>query len=130
MKRKRWNYFCLIVIVVSTGLSSRNYPDFFPHFLSEYLGDTLWATNVYFVLCLMFPSIKIRTAGFVSLTFSFLIEISQLYHAPWIDSIRANRLAGLILGYGFLWSDLICYTIGVLFAVFIDIALLKLYPKQ
>lgn len=31
----------------------------------------------------------------------FLIECSQLYHAPWIDDIRAVPLGGLILGYGF-----------------------------
>jgi hypothetical protein len=36
-----------------------------------------------------------------------------LYHAGWIDAIRATRLGGLILGYGFLWSDLVCYAAGV-----------------
>ncbi len=39
--------------------------------------------------------------------------MSQLYHAEWIDSIRATTLGGLVLGYGFLWSDLVAYTIGV-----------------
>lgn len=45
---------------------------------------------------------------------------SQLYHAPWIDSIRATSLGGLVLGFGFLVSDLICYTCGVLIAYFFD----------
>ncbi|CKH20539.1 Protein of uncharacterised function (DUF2809) [Streptococcus pneumoniae] len=39
--------------------------------------------------------------------------MSQLYHAEWIDNIRATTLGGLVLGYGFLWSDLVAYTIGV-----------------
>ncbi len=49
----------------------------------------------------------------LALLFSFSIEISQLYHATWIDSLRATKLGGLILGYGFLWSDLVCYSIGI-----------------
>ncbi len=129
MKRNRRVYFCVIIILILTGLASRSYPDLFPYFLAEYLGDTLWAATVYFVLCFAFPSIRIQTAGFISLVFSFLIEISQLYHAPWIDSIRANRFAALILGSGFLWSDLICYTIGVIFAALIDTVLRLNYKK-
>ena len=47
------------------------------------------------------------------MAFSVAIELSQLYHAPWIDSIRQTTLGGLILGFGFLWSDLACYAAGV-----------------
>ena len=47
--------------------------------------------------------------------------MSQLYHAPWIDSIRHTTLGGLILGYGFLWSDLACYAVGVGLGVVIEI---------
>lgn len=44
--------------------------------------------------------------------FFYGIELSQLYHALWIDAIRNTTLGGLIIGFGFLWSDLVCYTIG------------------
>ena len=123
MKRKRFVYFCLLIITIIIGLSSRNYPDFFSHFFVEYLGDTLWTVAVYLGICLIFPSIKVRNAFIISLVFSYLIEVSQLYHAPWIDLIRANRIAGLILGYGFLWSDLVCYTVGAFFAGLVDAVL-------
>ena len=48
-----------------------------------------------------------------ALLFAFTIELSQLYHSAWLDQIRHTRAGGLILGYGFLWSDLLCYGIGV-----------------
>ena len=51
--------------------------------------------------------------GCLAMAFSVVIELSQLYHAPWIDSIRHTTLGGLILGFGFLWSDLACYAVGV-----------------
>jgi hypothetical protein len=49
----------------------------------------------------------------ISLGLAFLVEISQLYHAPWIDSIRQTTLGALVLGFGFLWTDLVCYTVGI-----------------
>jgi hypothetical protein len=47
------------------------------------------------------------------MAFSGLIEVSQLYHASWIDSVRHTTIGGLIQGFGFLWSDLACYAVGV-----------------
>lgn len=55
-----------------------------------------------------------------ALVFSYGIEFSQIYHAPWIDSVRATTLGGLVLGQGFLVSDLICYAAGILIALLID----------
>ncbi len=49
----------------------------------------------------------------LSLATAFVVELSQLYHAPWIDSIRQTTLGGLVLGFGFLWTDLLCYSVGI-----------------
>ena len=57
----------------------------------------------------------------MAVAFSAAIEISQLYHAPWIDSIRQTTVGGLILGFGFLWSDLVCYALGVAIGVTIEV---------
>ncbi len=57
------------------------------------------------------------------MAFAVAIEISQLYHDPWIDAIRQTTLGGLILGFGFLWSDLACYAVGVGLGVMIEIGL-------
>ena len=54
------------------------------------------------------------------MTLSVGVELSQLYHAPWIDSIRETTLGGLILGFGFLWSDTACYTVGVGLGVLLE----------
>jgi hypothetical protein len=49
----------------------------------------------------------------LSLGFSIVVEVCELYHAPWIDSIRTTTLGGLVPGYGFVGSDLACYAAGV-----------------
>jgi hypothetical protein len=65
----------------------------------------------------MFPSLATLKVAIIALLFSFFIELSQLYHAPWIDDIRQYYIAALVLGRGFLWSDLVCYSVGVTIGV-------------
>lgn len=113
VKRNRFYYFLFVVITLISGLASRLYSNILPQWINLYLGDALWALMVFLMTGFLFHSKSIRWVSIAALFFSYSIEISQLYHAPWIDALRANRLGGLILGFGFLWSDLVCYTVGV-----------------
>ena len=58
----------------------------------------------------------LKLAG-ITLIFSFGIELSQLYQAPWINAVRETRPGALVLGAGFKWTDLVCYTLGCLMGV-------------
>lgn len=112
MRRNRVIYLILIIIVMILGLLSRKL-DNLPVIVSLYAGDILWALMVFLIVDFVFNNKSILFNISIAIIFSYGIEISQLYHAPWIDSIRNTTLGGLILGFGFLWSDLICYTIGI-----------------
>jgi len=124
-KRNRLLYALLTIVVIIVGLSSRKFAFALPDLLNEYLGDALWALMIFTGFGFLFPKIETRKLAFISLIFCYGIEISQLYHAEWIDSIRATTLGGLVLGYGFLWSDLVAYTIGVGIGVFCEFMLRK-----
>ena len=95
------------------GLSSRKYACYLPECINIYLGDALWAVMIYLFAALLLKDRKPLQIALLSLSFCYLIEISQLYHAPWIDAIRNTRLGGLVLGFGFLWTDIIAYTLGI-----------------
>jgi hypothetical protein len=84
-----------------------------PSFLAEYAGDTLWALMLFLLVSTLLAGRTVRARAAISLALAFLVEISQLYHAPWIDSIRQTTLGGLVLGFGFLWTDLVCYSVGI-----------------
>ncbi|WP_088293696.1 DUF2809 domain-containing protein [Bacillus mycoides] len=112
-KRNRLLYAVFTIVVIILGLSSRKFAFALPDLLNGYLGDALWALMIFVGFGFLFPKIETKKLAFISLIFCYGIEISQLYHAEWIDSIRATTLGGLVLGYGFLWSDLVAYTIGV-----------------
>lgn len=112
MPRNRMLYFVLIVITVALGLVSRRIT-MLPQWIHLYLGDVLWALMVFWGIGFFFRHKNSGFVAVVTLTFSILIELSQLYHSEWIGAIRSTTMGGLVLGFGFLWSDIICYTIGV-----------------
>ncbi|GLV64393.1 hypothetical protein Bmyc01_30630 [Bacillus mycoides] len=124
-KRNRLLYAVFTIIVIILGLSSRKFAFALPDLLNDYLGDALWALMIFAGFGFLFPKIATKKLAFISLIFCYGIEISQLYHVPWIDNIRATTLGGLVLGYGFLWSDLVAYTIGVGVGVLCEFMLRK-----
>ncbi|GAB6430749.1 DUF2809 domain-containing protein [Bacillus luti] len=124
-KRNRMLYAIFTIIVIVLGLSSRKFAFALPDLLNDYLGDALWALMIFTGFGFLFPKIETKKLAFISLLFCYGIEMSQLYHAQWIDSIRATTLGGLVLGYGFLWSDLVAYTIGVGIGILLELKLRK-----
>ncbi|TCW57985.1 uncharacterized protein DUF2809 [Bacillus thuringiensis] len=112
-KRNRLLYALFTIVIIILGLSSRKLAFALPHLLNACLGDALWALMIFTGFGFLFPKIETKKLAFISLLFCYGIEVSQLYHAEWIDSIRATTLGGLVIGYGFLWSDIVAYTIGV-----------------
>lgn len=112
--RVRFIYALLIAVVIFFGLASRakTVQPYLPQFISEYAGDTLYALLAFFGLAFLFPKMATLRVAIIALIYCFAIECSQLYRAPWIDALRHTRLGGLILGFGFLWSDLLCYIVG------------------
>jgi hypothetical protein len=120
----------LIALASLLGIGSRRIAHLVPGFIAAYAEDTLWALAAFAGIGFLLPRASTRTVALLAMAFSIAIELSQLYHAPWIDSIRQTTLGGLILGYGFLWSDLACYAAGVGLGVILElIVLAALYPK-
>lgn len=118
--RNRVACLLLTLLIMCLGLISRKYINYLPSFLGKYAGDTLWATMVYLGVAFIFNKFSIRKITILSLIFSYGIEISQLYQGDWINEIRSTLIGALILGHGFLFSDLICYTVGIFIGIIID----------
>ena len=119
MKNERCIYLAVTFAIMVLGLASRKYDDVLPEFIAEYSGDTLWAAMVYWGIRFLFPSISIVKSVVISLLFSYCIEISQLYQADWANIVRS-----------FLWSDMICYTVGGLLSAAIDSRKVILFPLK
>jgi hypothetical protein len=115
MLKSRLIVLALICITIILGLLSRHYPA-----IPLFIGDILWATNVYFIVRLLFMNKNSKWVVVASLTFCYLIEFSQLYKAAWINQLRHTLFGRLVLGETFLWGDLLSYTVGVGIAVLVE----------
>jgi hypothetical protein len=115
MQRNRLAYAGWIAAAIALGLLSRSARAgaFLPEFVRTYAGDALWALMVFLGLGLVFPQARTRTIAVAALGIAFAVEFSQLYEAEWINRIRATRVGGLVLGRGWVTTDLICYATGV-----------------
>lgn len=117
-------YSVAAVLVIFAGLGSRS--DWgeqqLPTFVEAYAGDTLWTWLIYLLVGVIFPRLGIWKLALGVLLFSYAVEVSQLYQAPWINRVRENPLGALALGKSFVWSDLPCYTVGVVLGVVADLA--------
>ncbi|MGX4600076.1 ribosomal maturation YjgA family protein [Faecalimicrobium sp. JNUCC 81] len=118
--KKRITYFIITISVMFMGLLSRKFMFIFPKSIAPFVGDMFWAMMVYYGFKFLFLKLTNLKSFLVAIIFSFSIEVSQLYQADWINNIRATTLGGLVLGYGFLWEDLISYNIGIVLGVAID----------
>ncbi|WP_342597936.1 DUF2809 domain-containing protein [Psychrobacillus sp. FSL H8-0483] len=126
---RRMAYIVAIIMTILLGLASRKYSQLLPLFVSQNAGDVLWAMMVFFGFRFLLVSRSLFTAIWLSFTFSFGIEFSQVYQADWINQIRGTFLGALILGKGFLIVDLIRYTIGITIAAVLDKATLTFHQR-
>jgi len=103
----RLTYALLIIIVIALGILSRKIPQIPP-----ITGDVLYAVMMFLIIRFFSIRLNDKIAALLSLSICYGIELSQLYQAPWINQIRNTTLGGLVLGHGFLWSDMVAYTAG------------------
>ncbi|MEO3405828.1 DUF2809 domain-containing protein [Mucilaginibacter sp. CAU 1740] len=115
MPKNRITYFALTIATIILGLLSRHFKT-----IPLFIGDVLYATMVYFIMRFIFTERPVKFSVMAALVFCFAIEFSQLYQAPWINDLRHTLLGRLVLGQGFLWSDLLCYGLGVGIGVRVD----------
>lgn len=123
MRRNRILYAAAIFAVIAAGLASRRFPGQLPAVLGKYPGDALWALMIYLIVGFIRPRWTSLAVAGVALGICFAVEFGQLYHAPWIDTVRRTTVGHLVLGSAFGSVDLIAYAVGVSAGYLAELAL-------
>ena len=114
----------MVGLTILLGLGSRKVSRA-PAWVSLYLGDVLWGVMFFGLFALVWPRRSTVALAAWAIGVSIAIELSQLYQAPWINQVRDTRIGGLLLGHAFLFSDLVCVSLGGLLGAAIDVWLLR-----
>jgi hypothetical protein len=92
--RTRIVYSVLIAVTITIGLilHARTIP--MPPMCRKYLGDALWATNVFWMFGFVFNRLSTTSVALLAFSFASLIECSQIYHLDRLDSGHHSRRSG------------------------------------
>ena len=115
MKKYRIQYLIVLLLIIFLGIMSRK-TNLFP--LST--GDFLYAIMMYLLIRIVFINKKAYQIAFLSLITCYSIEFLQLYQSGWMLELRKTLFGRYVLGQGFLWTDILAYTFGVLIALLLE----------
>ena len=118
--KNRLIYVGLTVFTIIFALYLRSIWQHLPFFINVWIGDFLWATMLYWFCRIFFLSVESKKLALSLILFCWFIEASQSFHTPSLDAFRNTTFGGLLLGHGFLWSDIIAYTAGIICAYFVE----------
>ncbi len=79
----------------------------------DILGDALWAAMIVWLVSAIIPQVVLIARSAIAYAICVLVELSQLYHAPAVDTMRATGVGRLVLGSGFDPRDFGAYAAGV-----------------
>ena len=116
--KTRLTYIGAIAVLIVIGLLSRKVS-----FVPQCFGDSLWAVVMYCCWRIVLVKRPPYVAAAFALVTSFAVEFSQLIKWHWLVELRSTKIGHLLLGQGFLWSDLIAYTVGIAAALLCTMAL-------
>ena len=104
-------YFILTIVLLTVEICIA----LFVHdaIVRPYIGDVLVVILIYCFVRSFFDLPVIPTAIAV-LIFSFAVEITQYFHLVNVLGLQRSRLARVIMGNSFAWTDIGAYTAGIL----------------
>ncbi|HTE45337.1 MAG TPA: DUF2809 domain-containing protein [Gemmatimonadaceae bacterium] len=119
-KRSRLSFLAMALLTIGVGLVVHWRGGAVSPALRDKLGDALWAMMMAWWVGVAAPRATWQTRAAAAFGISVAVEVSQLYHAPFIDMVRRTTLGGLALGSGFDLRDIAAYAVGIALAVVVE----------
>ena len=88
--------------------------------IPEETGDGLWAMALFCFLRFLFINQRLERIAIATLVISFAVEFSQLIRWEWLVAFRSTFIGHMLLGQGFVWWDLLAYSVGIIVIYFVS----------
>jgi len=116
LRFNRW-YFVLMLLLFAIEFIIG--ADFHDTIIRPYGGDFLVVILIYCFVKSFITTPVVSTALGV-LLFSYLVEISQYFHLVSLLGMQHSKLAKIMLGTSFSFTDLLAYTLGIGLVIVIE----------
>ena len=110
-------YFVLAILLFITEVLIALYMH--DAFIRPYGGDVLVGILIYCFVKSFLNTAIVPTAVTV-LVFCYAIEIGQYFHYVELLGLQSSKLARIVMGVGFSWIDMLCYTAGMLIVLLVE----------
>jgi Protein of unknown function (DUF2809) len=117
---RRIAFLALACATTSVGLIVRLHGAVLGPVARDTLGDALWAMMIAWWAGVLAPRARLAMRCMAAYAVCAIVELSQLYHTPALDAVRATTLGHLLLGSGFDPRDLVSYAAGVALAALLE----------
>lgn len=129
MRKLNLKYFLtilIILVITPIGFATKSYEGVGERWMHNYGGAILYEIFWCLVLFLIFKKLRPWLNAFYVFLATSLLEVAQLWHPPFLVSIRSTFIGRTIFGTTFVWLDFLYYVIGSLIGYFILIGLNRL----
>jgi hypothetical protein len=120
--RVRLTYVALALATIAVGLLVHEQGAALGPIARDVLSDALWAGMIVWWVGALVPRARVAVRSAAAYAICAGVEVSQLYHTPALDAIRATGAGQLVLGSGFDSRDFASYAFGVAAAALLEAA--------
>jgi len=120
--RVRLTYVALALATIAVGLLVHERGAALGPIARDVLSDALWAGMIVWWVGALVPRARLAVRSAAAYAICAGVEVSQRYHTPALDAIRATGVGQLVLGSGFDARDFASYAFGVAAAALLEAA--------
>lgn len=119
---KRATYVAFTVLVICCGLVLRKfgYDLHLPFVVVKFGGSGLWGAMIYLLLASMTGRSEPGKIALGAFLVAIAVELSRLFHTPWLDAFRLTTAGALLLGRVFSPWNILAYGVGIAAAMLLD----------
>ncbi len=110
--RKQRVLLVLILLITPVGFLSKAYHGPAAHWVNDSLSGVLYVIFWCWVVAFLLPRARASRIAIAVFVGTSLLEVAQLWHAPFLQYLRSFYLGKVILGTTFVPSDFFYYAIG------------------
>ena len=115
----KFNFWYFILMLLLFVIEFIIGADFHDTIIRPYGGDFLVVILIYCFVKSVINTPVIKTALGV-LLFSYLVEVSQYFHLVTLLGMQHSKLANIMLGTSFSFTDLLAYTLGICLVIVVE----------